>query len=35
MTNALTVLKEKYGEENIKEIPIAGSIHEVFMRIRT
>ena len=29
------MLKEKYGEENVKEISISGSIHEVFLRIRT
>jgi len=32
---AVGVLKEQYGEENVKEISINGSIHEVFNRIRT
>lgn len=34
-TAALGVLKEQFGEENVKEVAMSGSVHEVFNRIRT
>jgi len=32
---ALPVLKELFGEESVKEISLAGSVQDVFYRIRT
>jgi hypothetical protein len=33
--NAVPLLKEAYGEDNVKEISIDGTVHEIFNRIRT
>eukprot|EP00825_Cyclidium_porcatum_P011085 TRINITY_DN1566_c0_g1_i6.p1 TRINITY_DN1566_c0_g1~~TRINITY_DN1566_c0_g1_i6.p1 ORF type:complete len:1401 (+),score=376.97 TRINITY_DN1566_c0_g1_i6:144-4346(+) len=35
INNAAAVLKEQYGEENVKEIDIKGSIPEVYAKIKT
>jgi adenylate/nucleoside-diphosphate kinase len=35
ITTALGFVKEAYGEENVKEVTVLGTVQEVVMKVRT